>query len=115
MTKTFEQHLRTFMVEYLDFAEGKGNPTGYSQTSGICVELHHYVERAYDAGEIHLYSQTIRGMQDILTAEFIAQGLEEVCPFGSVNYSARARNRTQHECPIRLAFIRNFLSERKDD
>lgn len=111
MNMTFDQHLRAFMLEYLAFAEGKGNPTGYSPENGICVELHQYAKRLYHAGELPRTYPTIQGMTDLLDAEFAAQGLDEVCPFGANNYTHRSRDRTQHECPIRLAFIRDYLSK----
>lgn len=111
MNMTFEQHLRAFMLEYLAFAEGKGNPTEYSPENGICVELHQYVRKLYHAGEISRIFPTIDGMTSILDAEFAALGLDEVCPFGTTNYSTRAAHGTQHECPIRLAFIRDYLTK----
>lgn len=111
MIMTHKQHLRAFMLEYLAFAEGKGNPTKYSPENGICVELHQYVRKLYHAGELPRTFPTIDGMTGILEAEFAVLGLDEVCPFGTTNYSIRAAQRTQHECPIRLAFIRDYLSK----
>lgn len=105
---TPKEHLIVFLRAYLAFADGGQNPFGFTQRHGLCVELFEYTQALSldQCDTIDLEDE----ITDLLSEEFIKVGLDTTLPFGGLNYSERLEARTQHECPKRLAFIRDFLS-----
>lgn len=108
--KEIEVHVVSFFRAYLAFSETGDNPMGFNTHDGLCIAKYRYVE------SLGLLDEVINGLLidigDYMDNTFINEGLCPDYPFGKQNYIQRYSKQTQHKCPNRLRFIRNFLAEK---
>lgn len=108
---TTTQHMRVFMAHYITFSETGENPLDFQGEDGLCVEKFRYLHLFTDM-DFDEYIELLNSMTNLL--EELLDGIESIddgFPFGRDDYQDRYRNRTQHKCPMRLAFIRTYLAK----
>lgn len=106
--KAIEAHLVNFFRAYLEFAETGDNPLGFNTYDGLCICKYRYVDNLGMLGDDARDIMT--SMHKFMEDAFLAAGMCPDYPFGMRNYLQRYNTHTQHECPIRLQFIRDFLA-----
>lgn len=96
------KELYTFFKEWLEWAENGGKEHDvFSAGAGLCSNL--YWWSGDDSMESELYE-----VLDFVCGDFLY-------PFGHDDYSWRAVYDTQHECPERLAFVREQIKKYEEE
>lgn len=115
--REYESIMLAVMRAYLAMAEGLTNngcednitnPHRLNPRAGLCHAIDVYSQRMYPmqqfdvAGVLHsmLLSQIYHQFLDVDTPHY---------PFGEADYYQRVKDRTQHECPERLAFVKQYI------
>lgn len=114
MNLTTDQHMYAFLSQYLAFAETEENPLGFGKSNGLCVAKFQYI--GHHVSDDEDFILRLAGDMEVMLEElFERSGIPRGTwfPFGKEEYSIRFKARTQHKCPIRQAFIRNYLSQSK--
>lgn len=99
------KELYTFFKEWLEWAEDGGKEGGvFYNHAGLCSNLVSWC----DSKESEL-------AQDELTWLLMHSGLDVNYPFSQEDYLRRLFNDTQHECPMRLAFVREQIKKYEEE
>lgn len=110
-----------FLVAYQAFARGvtiHGTERGihnmyrFSAGTGLCAALANFVDIEVGGGDgyMALYGRMMYQLQSAIAN--LAGDMNPTYPFGGESiYAAHYRERTQHENPLRLKFVDDFLSE----
>lgn len=118
-----EAHVVNFFRAYLAFAETGDNPLEFNTHDGLCIAKYRYVDNierldgcdrhglmvGMDGCDRH---DLMVGIREYMDDAFINADMCPDYPFGMRNYLQRYNTHTQHECPLRLQFIRNFLADK---
>lgn len=95
------KELYTFFKEWLEWAENGGKEHDvFGNHAGLCSNIDWWC----DHKELEL-------VPDELTGLLVYSGLDVNYPFGEYDYHHRLLNDTQHECPMRLAFVREQIKK----
>lgn len=113
--------MREFLESYLKWAKlnemGRARPLvnglHFNMGSGLCGNIHHFVEWRQREARGPLRVQCEGDMKRELRGLFSRSGLHKAYPFGSNNYDRRYRCGTQHLDPNRLAWIRDQLGQQE--
>jgi hypothetical protein len=98
---TISPLMREFLQSWLDWVEnGAPEWAPYSREEGLCHNAYVFLHRAKRLTE-----------WNVLDTEFRTLFRNRVFPFGARNYFMHQGRATQHSDPLRLAFVRKFLSE----
>lgn len=98
------KELYTFFKEWLEWAEAGGDEHGvFYKHEGLCSSLESWYDYKWLAC---LYE---------LSSLLEYSGLDINYPFGKEDYVRRLRNDTQHECPLRLAFVREQIKKYEEE
>lgn len=99
------EELYTFFKEWLAWAENDGEGSVVFGThAGLCSNIEWWC----DNKELEL-------VPDELTRLLVYSGLDVNYPFGAEDYHRRLGNDTQHECPVRLAFVREQIKKYEEE
>lgn len=89
-----DKQVLAFLKEWLAWAEAGGlKKSSFTRGDGLCVNAHNW--GSGDLGDYFEY---------VIFAD-------ESYPFGFDDYRDREESHTQHECPKRLAWVRNKIEE----
>lgn len=96
------KELYTFFKEWLEWAEDGGKEHGvFSAYAGLCSNLDWW------SGDRSMGSELYEVLDFVCGDGFY--------PFGEDDYSERANDATQHECPRRLAFVREQIKKYEEE
>lgn len=116
-----DDYMIEFLMAYQRFARGvtiHGTDRGihnmyrFSTAHGLCAALANFVdiEVGVEGDYMALYGLMLHQMQSAI--ENLVGDQNQLYPFGGeVNYIAHSHDRTQHENPLRLKFVDDYLSE----
>lgn len=100
-----EQHTLNFLKEWLEWAEGGAVTDLYFTGEGLCCSSYKYAARE---GAGHLTVDY--AMEEI----FESQGKNIAFPFGRDDYWKRSKERTIHQCPKRLQWVKDTIAMLED-
>lgn len=100
--------LLEFLEAWYKWATVDGAPQGepFLRELGLCDNLGEY---GYSGICSDQWNEEVS--RDDLHRKFIEGGLSPLYPFGEDNYYTRCREDTQHECPERLAWVKQTIQE----
>lgn len=113
--KEYEVIMLSVLRAYLAMAEGMTNNGSMDETinpfhlnprAGLCNAIDRYTEWNYPDKQFRVAN----GLHTMLIGQMHRKNVDSIAyPFGEADYYQRVKDNTQHECPERLAFVKQYI------
>lgn len=101
-----------FLQAWINWVDGGAKSTRFRRSDGLCHALIDWqTERKKLGIQPELLISHELELDYHLSTLFRKSGLNEVNPFGYTNYTHRKESETQHECDVRLDWVRATIKE----
>ena len=113
--KEYEIIMLDFLHGYLAMAAGEtagvpDNPHKLRARAGLCYNIIMYIASRFGGGEDG--DAVERVLKNMLKGQIHRQmpwNANDLYPFNDGDYTRRVMDNTQHECPARLAFVKQYI------
>lgn len=112
--KEYETVMLDFLYGYLAMAAGEtagvpDNPHNFNARAGLCYNLMVYAASRFGGEDGDAVEWVLKNMLKGQIHHQMPWNTNALYPFNDGDYTRRVMDNTQHECPGRLAFVKQYI------